>query len=446
MGVYYLEQKSYPIKEFEDTFDSVFLDLLKKHKICIEVEGKKLQFQFVGFFVYHNQLYFVIPKYIRTEKTETQIQSKMKLIVQVLKKHGEILPITDDTIDFLISDINHNLVSSFALSNYIINDFLKYGYYSKHKHEAAINGDGETLWTTTVDELDPYIIGGKPYYFDTYTANEYVDGSNFILQIHKWAVNYCYKLYGEWLGFSQMEIEIPCFEIEDLGSKEYLLGVIDRELQITNLDQKINLLNSIKALVKSYYNFASHQLDIYGTKNFEYVWEEVCGFIFDNQYKKFKDKIPRPKWFNSKNKQEIEKDTFIPDVVKSYKSSINHNEYFMILDAKYYNILFVDGSVKGNPPVNDVAKQLLYMEALREETEGRISRNFFLFPSDEIDNNFFHVFGDVSLGFISDESVILVYLSDMTAYNMYLSNTKLTEYDFDLLEQNVLYNYKESST
>lgn len=429
---YFFEQKPYSTKEFETLFDKDYINILRQKKIVTDIENKTMmKFQFVGLLLYHKSLYFVLPKYFKHNNDNSYLQEKMRIVLRVLRKHGKVTPSNHDTVDLMHGDGNDYYSSTFAISRFLIDDFLHYGYFSKSKENITTNGFGEVLWGKTVDELDPLIVNGSPYYFDYFTIDDQVEEANIIIQIHKWAVSYCYDLFGEWLGYSQ---DIGHFEdsLDQIGSKDYLLGVLTRELNETFIDQKVNLLKVLKILVQSSNDFSTAQLDIYGTKNFEHVWEKVCGYVFDNEYQQFKGKIPSPNWVNFANDETIEKETFKPDVIKTYRAA--DTEYFIILDAKYYDIKFTESDVQENPSVNDVAKQLLYQKALHDQTKGKVTRNYFLFPQDNNAEELFTLFGKVSLDFISSDPVILVYLSDEKIYNMFLNNSQFNEKDYKSLE------------
>ena len=81
----------------------------------------------------------------------------------------------------------------------------------------------------------------------------------------------------------------------------------------------------------------------------------------------------------------------------------NLKKYLLILDAKYYNIVFRNNTVEYNPGIADISKQYLYKLALdkyiKENTINKIE-NIFLFPTSDKDN----LMGYVSLDFIKSYS------------------------------------------
>ncbi|MCA1054312.1 LlaJI family restriction endonuclease [Rossellomorea aquimaris] len=430
---YFIEQKYYSVTFLEKYFESEFIETLKKKKICIEVEKGKLSFHFVGMLNYLHNVYFIFPKYVKPSKTREDMERKAQLIINVIQKYASKPLVNHDQMDFLSDNLLNEEVSSFALSKFIIEDYLLNGFYTVSKEIIELNGDGEILWGETVDELNPTIINGSPYYFDVLTHNDLSDLNHLIIKVHQWVVNYCYELYKNWLGYSHIEIEPLDLDLEDLGAVDYLVNVIDRELNLTFIDHRIKLLKAIKAVLLNTSEHKMNQIDAYGTKYFEHIWEKICSELFDNKFKLYENSLPRPSWSSYPAGDIVEKDTFKPDVISTYK--LEETEYFLILDAKYYNIRFDNGKVLGNPSVNDVAKQLLYEKGLQTESIGKKVRNYFLFPTDSNSKNTFDIFGKVTLDFISEEPVKLVYLSDERVYNRYLNNFIFTADDYNELEK-----------
>ena len=431
---YYFEEKHYLFEDMKKNFNQVFLDQLLENKICTVVSnGTSIKFEFVGVLDYQDNLYFVVPKYMNRSTPELGFQKKMKLILKVLRKYGTRVNSTDDSLDFLFPNPAKNYFSMFALADFLLEDFLNYNYYSVIERKVEINGGGETLWDRTINELTPIFSNNTPYYLDTYNFHENKNELSVILKIHKWAVNYCYNHYGEWLGYEDAYIEPNMLELDTIGATEYLVGVLDKELNTTFNDQKINLLKALKSIVELKGSYNTSQLNIYGVRIFDRVWENVCATIFENEYEKYKEKIPHPTWYTNEYDKTFEKATLMPDIIKTYTDG--PLSYFLILDAKYYNIRFTNTDVLGNPSLEDVSKQLLYMQALEKEHAGKITRNYFLFPKDGKEELPFILFGKAGLEFVTTEPILLVYLSDETVYNRFLKNLTISLEEYRELEK-----------
>ena len=106
------------------------------------------------------------------------------------------------------------------------------------------------------------------------------------------------------------------------------------------------------------------------------------------QYQDMKKKtlieiIEKPVW-EGVDTTETALDTLIPDLISIPK--FDGGDYFIIFDAKYYNLQLEKGkSLRGNPGVGDVTKQYLYQLAYRGFIKAHniaVVKNCFLMPTE----------------------------------------------------------------
>ncbi|WIG47510.1 LlaJI family restriction endonuclease [Bacillus halotolerans] len=431
--IFLVEQQFYEIHFLRSIFDNHYLGLLKTKKICIEDESKNIiKFQFVGFLIYKDKLIFIVPKYLKEYATnENYLFNKMKVILKVMESYGKYNKVTDKDFDFIEDTTYTQSNNIFSVAKFIIDDYLKFGLYQKNKNNINLNGNGEILWNRTVNEIEPIFSNGTPHYFNKYTLHKFNDDSNLIIELHKWAISFSYHYFGELLGVNKLIINPP-YSLSILGSEGFIRHVINKELNQTFVDHKIHLLKSILAIIDFFFEGPDERINLFGIKSFAHVWEKVCAHAFNNCIDKFIDRIPSPTWQELGSPFEIKKESFIPDIITTFK--LNKQDYFWILDAKYYDIKFTKNSLINNPSVNDVSKQLLYELAFKQETKHKVMRNIFLFPSNEIGSLPLKVFGHVKLDFISKEPIFLVYLSDEKVYNMFLNKNSFSLNDYSELE------------
>ncbi len=425
---FFIEEKHYSFIDLVDSLGDHCVDQLRRKKICEETPNGTIKFSFVGLISYHEKLIFVFPKYIKM-KNEVELVNTMKTVIRVIRKYNKKFISTKDFLNFF--DLSKEEYStSFATAGYILDDYSRNGIYSKTESFLEFNGMGEINWDSTVNGILPIVSQGSPYYLDFITHNIYSDENNVVTRVHKWAIAHYSSIFGEWLGFTELFVEPENTKLDSIGTKEYLVAKLTNELNETFIDDKINLIKVLIDIVKEFYSLPSEQLNVYGTRNFELVWEEVCRLIFADEFDKYKEKIPAPLWTSFETGIAVKKDTFIPDIIKTYR--LGKDEYFAILDAKYYNFRFTSNNVLGNPSVNDVSKQLLYQKAFSNFRKRKM-RNYFLFPFDGETEEVLNVIGKVSLDFINPNPVFLVYLSAEKVYNMYLNNDIL-EGEYEQLE------------
>jgi hypothetical protein len=167
-------------------------------------------------------------------------------------------------------------------------------------------------------------------------------------------------------------------------------------------------------LLKTLYAYIAHNrtledsygISMYGTNNFNLIWENVCAEVLSNKLQttigqlelpipllskyqptdKLIDIIKKPVWIGNKDGggtfDKTAKDTLIPDLITIWRQSSTYQ--FIILDAKYYNIQLEEGKqLRGQPGVSDITKQYLYQLAYKGFlTDHQINdvKNCFLMP------------------------------------------------------------------
>ena len=151
---------------------------------------------------------------------------------------------------------------------------------------------------------------------------------------------------------------------------------------------------------------------MFGTTAYHAVWEKTCAEVFDNKLNtvlaQLNMTVPLAEPYNGKRERRqklieiIEKpiwqgadteakaaDTLIPDLITI--PCIEGKDWFIIFDAKYYNLQLEKGKpLRGNPGVGDVTKQYLYQLAYKDFIDAHHItevRNCFLMPTecDDVD-------------------------------------------------------------
>ncbi|MFC9446244.1 LlaJI family restriction endonuclease [Bacillus cereus] len=426
---YYYELENYTFDNITNNLGRDCVNELIKKRACVLVKKEReISFHFVGAVFYKDLIILVLPKYISRNISENQKALNMRKIMRILKVY-EKQSTKNKEEEYLISNLNNTEVSDFILADFILNDYSRYGYFRKKQNIVVQGGEGEIDWDQTINDTTPFFVNSRPYYLETFNKMQVNDDRDVILKIHMWAVAFCYKNFGLILDYNLHQIDTSINNIKFIGNKDYLINVLKRELNQTYLDQKVNLLKSLITLIGKYANFArSTYMTLYGTRSYALVWQDICSFIFTNEIDKFNRELQRPLWINSIEKDiNDKKDTFKPDIIKTL--SYGADDFFIVLDAKYYLINFNGKELENNPDINDVAKQLLYQKAF-EHLKGNVFRNIFLFPSNKTDNLFIP-FGFVNLEFVGSSPINLVYVSIEKANDLYLSRSSLSKIQLD---------------
>ena len=421
--LYFFEEKKYHTDYLVSKIGEQFLEQIKKESICVLTDSG-LKFQYVGLLAYRDKVVVLLPKYISEKISETEKQLRAIKLVKVLQKYERMNPKKTDS-DILIRNNEREFANRFAVADFLLRDFMINGYYQSFREEIFENGKGEISWDETINLTSPFFVKRTPYYLNTMNKEIESDLSNFILAVHKSIIYECYKKYGSILGYSFLNVSKPRRTILELGPIQFILKNLKKELYITFIDQRIRLIKSMIAFLNEEYNSLHSNLSLYGTKSFEYIWEYICGYIFNNQYKEYISLIPPVRWLEFSTNQIKTKGKPRPDILKIYEDE-SGKKYFIIIDAKYFNIKFWKGELIGNPDVYDVEKQILYEKLFKPHFPEYEFGNVFLFPN-ELGQNNYNFFGAVNMDFIGEKPVILVYLDTKLAYSMFLKEQRFND-------------------
>lgn len=413
---------------FDDAEVEKFIKNLKSFGILKSVENKKDQkdltelvdddvlisdetagydeclyvFTYVGVITSGNRILKVYPKYISADKEPLE---QMKLVVKVMERYNNH---EEQIINLFNGDDENRSFNMLSVILYLLNDYFSYGLYNNEQDILELNGDGDSLWGRTVDEIIPFIEDNKPYYTNIITHRTADDDTDYFRRLHEYILTEC----SQQLRDSQLDV---LFDIEtvdlsdeildDFGDREYVLERIMKELNV-----QFNTHRQI--LLKTMYAYISHNrrineedsgISLFGTNAFHAVWEKACAEVFENRLKteigkipmkseiadgynrksKLIDLIDRPLWYSGSIGQ-YARETLEPDIITI--AECNGTDCFIIFDAKYYLLRLDEKTLSGNPGVGDVVKQYMYQLAYKQFIKDHnISsvKNCFLMPTDK---------------------------------------------------------------
>ena len=259
------------------------------------------------------------------------------------------------------------------------------------------------------------IEDNRPYYMELYTEKSVEDDMDYFKRLHECVLTECSRqLRDAQLDalFDMDVIELSEETLVDFGDKEYVLERIIKELNLQFNTHRQILLKTLYAYVSQDRKMLDENdgISMFGTTAYHAVWEKACAEVFDNKLNttlaQLKMTVPLADKYNSKTAKRqklidiIEKpiwqgedteakatDTLIPDLISI--PCIDGKDWFIIFDAKYYNLQLEKGkSLRGNPGVGDVTKQYLYQLAYKDfiNAHGIAEvRNCFLMPTEKKD-------------------------------------------------------------
>lgn len=397
----------------EDEFNDFFYKAQIKKIIKINKKNN-INFSFVGILIYKKNILLFVPKLYPTELigNKPSYLEFLSSIIKLFKVYSSRESLANEEIETLNFDQNSD-VNLLSTINYIIEDFISYGYYRNELDILELNGSGDIDWNETIDTFIPYIDKKQVIYMDYFSSENIYDENYIITNIHKIIFNKCICFCKEYnldkiLGYEDIcEIDID-FNLE--YDEEIFIDLIEQELAIQFEDRKVRLLNAIKSFLTQSNDSQFDRLEAFGSSNFENIWENVCSYIFENEfigkerYKKFK--LKEPIWEKHNDapvdiniKKNGRKNLLNPDALKVVQ--YNSEKILLILDAKYYDLKFIGmDQVINNPGIGDLSKQYMYELALKEFCDLNSIKyciNVFIIPSFRSTYNL----GKVELNFLN---------------------------------------------
>lgn len=422
--VYFYEEKYYSREMIMDkigptNFKNTILQIEKMGVIKYE-QQKGYKFCYVGILINRVfidcNIFVVLPKYLKDAKLiDVEKVNYARLLIKLFKKYTSEKLIKEE-LETLGNDFDlesHNIIS---LIDLLIRDYLDYGLYSNEYYEFEYNGNGEIDWNETIGKNAAFVSNGQVLYLDYYSLKLELNKHDYIRNLHKYILNMCYNFISQIKIFDVFDYpQIKLLVNENIiGNIEFMLHMIENEMQLQFSERKIRLLRAMQAFLREQSFYSNEKLIFFGSKSFHKVWEKACSFVIGNEYDKYKKIIKKPIWKSVVSTHENCRDTLIPDIVKKI------DDNFFIFDAKYYNIIFdSSGKLKGRPPgIGDIIKQYAYDLAFSKKFKKRF--NIFLFPTSNDTNQ---IIGSVSLSFFEEQnSIKVIKLSAKGIFEKYIDN------------------------
>ena len=291
-----------------------------------------------------------------------------------------------------------------------LRDYLEKGLYIVQRRELELNGQGEIDWQTTIDEFQPFIKKGRPYYMDVKTEQAYSDEDHYITRLQKCLVTTWGRKLEE-LGLSSvLRVNVPLLSeevLDQLGDDDFKIAQINRELNVQFVTKSRETLALMKELIqRSAENKAANYESLsFGMTGVHALWEKACAEVLGSELDKricddcgltwdkgvkFKDYMPRPIWSELGNRWKCDADGWRLDFIRTWPSVGQGKKKLVILDAKYYCARWSGKddkrTIKGQPGIADIAKQMFYQMAFQELLDNNRDVeivNAFLFPADD---------------------------------------------------------------
>ncbi len=272
---------------------------------------------------------------------------------------------------------------------FLIQDFLKNGYYTERRTEYKIAQAGKINWQRTIKNIRPVATACNDIvYLDYVVQKSRANENELISLIHKFCVHKAFSLLG--FLFTSFVPARPDVKF----NRNLFISVLKNRIS-RSFSQKSNLLffSMISFLEET--DFENENLNfVYGTNSFENVFEYMIdkSFGIKNKEKYY----PKCHWTIKGRKSNFSNDIYRkfslrPDTIMI--SEIDGEENYFVLDSKYYR--FGDsGNEYDLPGTDSIIKQISYAEFIENKFNIESSRifNAFILPAD-LDGKSFEYFG-----------------------------------------------------
>lgn len=369
----------------------------------------KYYFTYVGILTFKNSCLIIYPKYIEDIESDCRDgHAKLQLILNVIDKF-QIL----NNESFETEGSSNAL---FSLMIDIVRDYWEKGLYSTNRQQEEINGEGLINWDKTLERSSAYLFDNTPYYLELITEKTMVNMKHIVTEVHEAILNQIMNKLNSLLSILSVEkVTVSGQQLADIGDEQYLIYVLENELNRQFITSKQETLKKLLNYLKSRSSYNDNDImHLYGSSNFNLVWEDVCKRVYKNDLEKplntlglvlageiagkrvdysnckyLKSVVDKPKWTRLSDQRSLKTNqTLILDVLQ-----VNHKKKcFQIYDAKYYRIGVKKNersneySIFGQPGVGDITKQYLYQLAFKKLAELNNYRfeNAFIIPKDDL--------------------------------------------------------------
>ena len=268
--------------------------------------------------------------------------------------------------------------------------FLNDGYYVEREPCYRHGTSGKIDWARTIKHVRPQVAGRSVVYLDYVVKSSSNDENEIVAQIHRWCVFEAYEKIG--CLFAYVRPERPRIPFD----ARMFAAVLQSKIARTFNEKHILLFRNMLDIVRHMGTKKNNDKAIYGTTDFEYVWEGLIDQVFGVGNDEKKKYFPSYTWTlyrragNEENvvDWEDEKHTALrPDTVMLSALNDDFAKIF-VLDAKYYRHGEDPEGKSGLPATGSILKQIAYAEYIDEMRKRKTGGKRQKFPRGEIYNAF----------------------------------------------------------
>ncbi|MBN2542869.1 LlaJI family restriction endonuclease [bacterium] len=348
----FIDSEYYPLSDYPQ-----LADFEASYELC-NVTRTHFQFKVTGILCTESTPIIIFPKNYTIPEKPSLLRENAKALARTLIRYRNEHYNEYEEISLFHGSSNPKtgrIISAIQ----IIDDYRQNGYINREKVENSSHRPGRIDWPVTINSTNPIFTNKQVGYLNPIYRHRTFDEDHFIYLIHKNIVNECLRTWG-WLYGNITSVE-P--DIAYPFPEKQCLQLLENELRTVFVGREIFVIQLMIAFLQAKIGNENRlQLDVLATPYFSFVWEAICGYLFDNQYPMLKGLLPQPQWESEITSGIISQR---PDIF----SLVGNNLY--ILDAKYYDFN------KGLPGWHDVVKQFYYKHTLSKRMRKTLLENIF---------------------------------------------------------------------
>ena len=209
--------------------------------ICsVELDKKSNLISSIGINIIDNNMKVIFPRGYDLGNNERDLRKDILLLIKVLdkyrnRKEGKIF---NNDKDRLGSGEGSKFPIKIAL--WLLSDYENNGIYNEYIHNYKIDKKGNINWARTIKTQIPYVSNNNFVYTDFVVMQKNTDINNKVILIHKAVIESCINNMG-WL-YPHINIDrgnkLPF-------SKTICINILKKELSVSNLDSKKQLLKNM---------------------------------------------------------------------------------------------------------------------------------------------------------------------------------------------------------
>ena len=281
---------------------------------------------------------------------------------------------------------------------WVLEDYLKNGFYTNNERMLRINQKGRVNWKKTIQQT-PLVSGHNVIYSGLITEVKSPQ-ENILVEAHHFCVKKSVSLIGWIYGISPATIEAaPNAERMTLR----YLAAIRAEQDRTFDDEKHSRLSHMENVLLGLDESSEEKSIVYGVDSYHYIFERMIDHIFGTE--KVEEYYPTFTWHLKYSKQDkgMAGPTIRPDTIMKFGS----DENVYIIDSKFYRYGTMDLSqTKGLPEAASIVKQITYGSYVQSVYPDKYVYNVFILPYDAKSSN-----ADV----IAEQDKKLVYIGEVSS-------------------------------